>query len=163
MYSVDWTIVGAFSGAAATLIGVVAAICISNKWKKQKSIEIMATESRILIDDLLTLDSLFFKRYNIYQGKDNIAIDTSDDSIKEFQLLINKIKRRLDFLDSSLKAEAFINAINDIDKNLKIKNTVKRALAVSIDYQASNKYENVKKEIDELIKFARNIAQYKNI
>lgn len=156
----DWGAIGSIVGAVATFYAARVAICIANKWRIQKKTEVRAIEARKLLDYLFELKSMFYKRYNIYQDKDNIAISTDDKSKEKIKILISNITILLNFLNLQDDSDQFISNLKSIENDLDIEDLAKRTLKVSISYQTTNKYENVNQEIDRLICISKKIAQY---
>lgn len=152
--SIDWDVVSKFTPYGVVLIAYLI-------WRVQKEKEVFANEAKILLGNLFELDGLLIKQQ--HDGKEYIAIETDEESIKKIRNIINVMLPRLIFIDEKLSTKEFVSNLKAIDKKLDfdLSNDVKRA-SIGIGCQWSDQYSNAKSQIQSMYKPLKNIAIYKS-
>lgn len=92
----DWEIVSRFISPLTT---VVIAYFVYRLWHKQKRKEVIATESKSIIDDIFEMNKYFFEitHMNVKNEEDLLL------KMNEFRALSYQIKAKLTFLNNAIK------------------------------------------------------------
>jgi len=94
MSYMDWGTIATFSGAFATVFAAIVAWKISEKWRHQKSSEVLANEAKLLVSDLFAFNSLIVELKNIQIAEKNEI----DHKINDYKILTSAINNRINFL-----------------------------------------------------------------
>lgn len=90
----DWGAIAGFTGAVATLSTGAVALYIYNRWRVQKSAEVIANEAKLIINELSKSLKLSEDVFYFFMGSDLNPYEL--DKSKLYNLITNNIKYQLD-------------------------------------------------------------------
>lgn len=123
MYEIDWdatinlfTVIGTFLSASATAAAAIVAWKISEKWRHQKSSEVLANEAKAIVSDLFSFNSLIAELQILHQPTQ----DEINQKIQQYNSLVISIENRIAFLsfetNGDKQAQDFIAEFRNFHK-----------------------------------------------
>jgi hypothetical protein len=100
-YTFDWEIISRFISPLTTII---IAFVVYKLWHKQKRKEVIATESKSIINDVFEMNKYFFEITHMnVKNEDDLLL-----KMNEFRTLSYQIKAKLTFLNNAIKNIGYI-------------------------------------------------------